>query len=73
VIAGNLPQGQKISLNPFDLIKGKRIIGTWGGENEVDRDISMYVTMYLAGKLNLEALITQSYNLEDINQAIEDF
>ena len=30
IITGNLPQGVKISLNPFNLISGKRIIGTWG-------------------------------------------
>jgi S-(hydroxymethyl)glutathione dehydrogenase/alcohol dehydrogenase len=72
IIAGNLPQGEQISVNPFDLIKGKRIIGTWGGETQPDRDIPIYVELYLSGKLKLEALITHSYKLEDINQALTD-
>lgn len=72
VLAGNLPHGECISLDPFDLIKGKRIIGTWGGESQPDRDIPLYVDLYLAGKLKLDLLITHEYRLEDINQAFDD-
>lgn len=72
VLAGNLPHGEHISLDPFDLIKGKRIIGTWGGETQPDRDIPMYVDLYLSGKLKLGALITHTYSLVDINQALAD-
>jgi S-(hydroxymethyl)glutathione dehydrogenase/alcohol dehydrogenase len=39
VLAGNLPAGEGVSLDPFDLIKGKRSPGTWGGETQPDRDI----------------------------------
>lgn len=72
VLAGNLPYGQSISLDPFDLIKGKRIIGTWGGESQPDRDIPLYVDLYLAEKLKLDSLITHEYRLEDINHAFDD-
>ena len=72
VLAGNLPHGEHILLNPFNLIKGKRIIGTWGGESQPDRDIPLYVDLYLAGKLKLDMLITHEYQLEDINQAFDD-
>jgi S-(hydroxymethyl)glutathione dehydrogenase/alcohol dehydrogenase len=72
VLAGNLPHGERINLNPFDLIKGKRIIGTWGGESQPDRDIPLYVDLYLAGKLKLDMLITHEHRLEDINQAFDD-
>ena len=72
VLAGNLPYGQRISLDPFNLIKGKRILGTWGGETQPDRDIPMYVNLYLSGKLKLDRLITHTYSLDDINQALED-
>jgi S-(hydroxymethyl)glutathione dehydrogenase/alcohol dehydrogenase len=70
VLAGNVAQGEKIEIDPFDLIKGKRIIGTWGGESRPDTDIPMYVDLYLKGKLNLDRLITHRYCLEEINQAI---
>ena len=72
VLAGNLPHGERISLDPFDLIKGKRIIGTWGGETQPDRDIPMYVALYLSGKLKLDRLITHTYSLDNINQALGD-
>jgi len=72
VLAGNLPHGERISLDPFDLIKGKRIIGTWGGETQPDRDILLYVDLYLSGKLKLDGLITHLYRLEDINRSLDD-
>ena len=72
VLAGNLPHGQMISIDPFDLIKGKRIVGTWGGETLPDRDIPKYVAEFLEGKINLTALIGQEYSLHEINQAFED-
>ena len=39
IIAGNLPNGEKISIDPMDLIGGKNIMGTWGGETKPDEDI----------------------------------
>lgn len=71
VLAGNLPHGEHISLDPFDLIKGKRIIGTWGGESQPDQDIPLYVDLYLSGRLRLDLLITHEYRLEDINMAFD--
>ena len=73
ILAGNLPSGGKIEIDPFDLIKGKRIVGTWGGETNPDRDIPCYVDMYLSGKLQLDTLITHTYCLGEINQAFDDF
>jgi len=72
VVAGNLPRGETVSIDPFDLIKGKRIVGTWGGETQPDQDIPEYVDLYLKGKLELNLLITHVYRLEDINQACDD-
>ena len=72
VLAGNLPYGERISLDPFGLIRGKRIVGTWGGETQPDRDIPMYVDLYLSGGLKLDRLLAHSYRLEDINQALGD-
>lgn len=72
VVAGNLPAGGRICLDPFDLIRGKRIVGTWGGESQPDRDIPRYVDLYQSGKLKLDLLVTHEYGLEDINTAFED-
>lgn len=72
VIAGNAPSGRTLSLNPMDLIRGKRIMGTWGGGTSPDRDIPTYVRYYLDGKLELTSLITHRYQLQGVNDALAD-
>ena len=71
ILAGNLPAGRQISLNPFDLIKGKRIAGTWGGETQPDVEIPGYVDMYLSGNFDVGALITHEYSLQEVNHAFD--
>ena len=72
VLAGNLPPGTKISIDPFDLIKGKKILGSWGGGSSPDEDIPQYVREYLAGSLPLEKLITKKYSFDQINDGLKD-
>ncbi|MFH1856431.1 MAG: zinc-binding dehydrogenase [Candidatus Omnitrophota bacterium] len=71
IVAGNLPQGERISINPFDLIKGKRIVGTWGGETHPDMDIPEYVKLYLSGKFDFGKMITHIVKLENVNEAFD--
>lgn len=70
VIAGNLKSGEKISLDPFELIKGKRIMGTWGGETDIDRDIPMYAKAFLDGKMKIDSLLSKRIKLEKVNEAL---
>lgn len=70
VLAGNVAHGQTIRLDPFDLIRGKRLVGTWGGSTEPDRDLPLYAALYLKGRLNLDALLGQVYPLTAINDAL---
>lgn len=72
VIAGNAPVGTHIEIDPMSLIRGKRIVGTWGGETDPDRDIPMYARRFLAGEAPLSELITHTYALADVNQALTD-
>ncbi len=72
ILAGNLPAGQKICIDPFDLIKGKRVIGTWGGETDPDRDIRNYVDNFLSEKLNLKFFTSDICRLNKINDAVGD-
>jgi len=71
VLIGNLPHRQKISIDPYDLICGKQIVGSWGGDTVPDRDFPYYADLYLTGKLKLDELITHRFTLEDINLAFE--
>lgn len=70
VIAGNLKKGEKISLDPFELIKGKKIMGTWGGESDIDRDIPLYAKAYLDGKMKIDRLLSKRIKLEKTNEAL---
>ncbi len=73
VIAGNLPAGEKISLDPFLLIKGKKIIGSWGGESDPDRDIPRYAEYFSRAQWNLGAMIAAEYPLKNIREALGRF
>ena len=70
VLAGTPPAGGRITIDPFELIKGRRIVGTWGGETDPDRDIPKYADLYLSGKLKLDGLMTHEFALEGINEAL---
>jgi len=69
VIIGNLSHGQRISIDPFALICGKQIVGSWGGGTDPDKDIPRYVDLYLSGKLKLDKMLTHRFSLGQINDA----
>ena len=72
VFAGHPPHDGKICLNPFDLISGKKIFGTWGGESRPEQDIPFLEGLYARGQLPLDRLISRTFNLDNINQAIAE-
>jgi S-(hydroxymethyl)glutathione dehydrogenase/alcohol dehydrogenase len=72
VFASHPAHGTRISIDPFELICGKQIRGSWGGSTDPDRDIPMFAELYLAGKLPFEKLLTHRYSLAQINQALDD-
>lgn len=72
IIAGNPATGEKLRIDPFDLIKGKRICGSWGGATDPDRDIPYYVKLYQSDNLKLDNLITHEFSLSEINKAFDE-
>lgn len=70
-IAGNLKKGETISIVPYDLIKGKSIMGSWGGESDIDSDIPYYAQRYLDRTLHIERLISKTYSLSQVNEALD--
>jgi len=69
LIAGNTPHGEKMALDPFDLIAGKKISGSWGGSSDPDKDVPRYAAMYRGGTLKLGELISHRLPLDRINEA----
>ena len=72
VFASHPKSGDKIALDPFELICGKRILGTWGGDSKPERDIALLAGLYRDGKLPLDAMFTRRYALDEINEALDD-
>lgn len=69
IIAGNPAVGEKIQIDPFDLIKGRKIRGTWGGDVVPDRDIPLFAKMCVEGRWDIKRLVSHSFELKDVNEA----
>ena len=70
--ASHPKKGDKIRIDPFDLISGKNIYGSWGGNCKPDNDIPLLAKMYDKGKLPFDKLISKKYTLDEINLALDD-
>ncbi|MEU1984476.1 Zn-dependent alcohol dehydrogenase [Nocardia sp. NPDC019395] len=53
------------------LPKQQGIRGSWLGSSNFYHDIPMYVDLYLAGRLNLDDLVSRTIALDEINEACE--
>jgi S-(hydroxymethyl)glutathione dehydrogenase/alcohol dehydrogenase len=71
ILAGNVAFGETISINPFDLIRGKKIMGTWGGETDPDRDIPQYAERYLNKNWDISQLVSHEFSLAQVNDAFD--
>ena len=72
VIIGNAHYGERLDLNPHQFNLGKQLRGTWGGDSWPDLDYPLYCKLLQSGQLNLEPLLTKTYSLDQINEAIAD-
>ncbi|MCX6813175.1 MAG: alcohol dehydrogenase catalytic domain-containing protein [Candidatus Azambacteria bacterium] len=72
IIAGNLEPGEKIFIDPFELVKGKKLRGTWGGECFLDEDVPFYALEFLKGNFPIQKLVTEIYSFDQINQGLQD-
>ena len=70
VLVGVPRKGQNISIFSLPLHFGKQITGSHGGEAVPQADIPRYYRLYREGRLDLKSLITKTYTLEQINEAI---
>ena len=73
IFASHPKMNKKIRLDPFELIKGKSIIGSWGGKTKPDNDIKKYYQKIKKNKKYLKFLSNKIYKLKQINKAIKDF
>lgn len=70
VFASHPEVGSMITLNPHDLIKGKRIFGTWGGDVNPDTEMAI-IGEYIANSgSNLELLLGDTFTIDEVNNGL---
>lgn len=71
ILVGVPSKGNDISIHSLPLHFGKEITGSHGGETEPHFDIPRYHALFRAGRIKLKEFLTDTFALEDINQAIQ--
>jgi S-(hydroxymethyl)glutathione dehydrogenase/alcohol dehydrogenase len=72
ILLGVPKLGTEVSFVVNDLYNDKSIMGCRYGSTKPHHDIPMYVNFYLDGRLQLDEMVSQVYDLADVNQALED-
>ncbi len=71
IIIGVAGAGQEISTRPFQLVTGRVWRGTAFGGVRGRSELPGYVDNYMAGKINIDDMVTHTMGLEDINKAFD--
>ena len=71
VIIGVAGAGQEISTRPFQLVTGRVWRGSAFGGVRGRSELPGYVDDYMAGKINIDDMVTHTMGLEDINKAFD--
>lgn len=70
VFASHPENGSRISIDPHDLIRGKQIFGTWGGDVNPDLDMEKIGSYLQHSKSNLELLAGEIFTIDEVNEAM---
>jgi S-(hydroxymethyl)glutathione dehydrogenase / alcohol dehydrogenase len=72
VVIGNAPHGEMLAVDPRWLNDGKSLLGCWGGDAFPDRDVPRFGALVRDGRIDVSALLSEPYALDDVNRAIDD-
>ena len=72
LFASHPASGDVLKIDPFELICGKQLRGSWGGSCKPDEDIPIFAQLYQEGRLPLDRLIGKIYKLNQVNEAMDD-
>ncbi len=70
ILIGIPPKGEKISYE-FQKDVKKILAGTYGGNTRPEIEIPRYIRLFKAGLMKLDGIITDEFNLDKINDAID--
>ncbi len=72
VVVGNARHGESVQIDPREFNQGKRLLGTWGGDNWPDRDFARYGRLLTSGKIDLAPMTPRRYRLDQADEAMTD-
>ena len=72
IFASHPPTGERISIDPHELIKGKKIFGSWGGGSNPQVIINKFAKLKMDNRVELGVFLGDTYPLSKINQALVD-
>lgn len=71
ILVGVPKKGNDITIPSLPLHFGKELSGSHGGEAVPHEDIPRYQRLYVGGRLKLKELITHTFDIDHINEAIK--
>ena len=72
VVIGNARFGTTLELDPREFNMGKRLLGTWGGDSQPDRDVPRFARLLATGRIAVKPLLSKPYRLADVDAALDD-
>ena len=72
VLVGVVPTGAEISVDGWELLRGRSILGNWHGDGNPRKDFLWMLDLYDQGKLKLDEMITRFRPLDELNEAFAD-
>ncbi len=72
IFASHPEKNKKISIDPFELIKGKNIAGSWGGKTNFDKNLKDFTKIIILNRNLINLIVSKTYNFLKINNAIND-
>lgn len=72
VIVGNARFGSSLTIDPQQFNQGKRLLGTWGGDNQPDLHFPRYCNLIQHGHLSLKPFLSNVYSLSELDTALSD-
>ncbi|KAM4087097.1 hypothetical protein ACJW30_10G150900 [Castanea mollissima] len=71
VILGVEMHGAQVTLNPYEFLRGRSVIGSLFGGIKPKSDIPVFAKKYLDNELRLDEFISHELSFQDINKAFE--
>ncbi|MBM3455519.1 MAG: zinc-binding dehydrogenase [Bacteroidetes bacterium] len=70
IFASHPPFGTKIEIDPHELLKGKMVIGSWGGGLNLDQGIISVSGILRASEMNYHLLPGEIFDLSEVGKAL---